>query len=398
MSAVDCLIYGQGPIALTLIHLLRSSPYRITWLAPEPHPQPTNRLYALQPCAQKLLETAGVWENLRAQASPYDTLQIWHGAPPTPLTLHAGDVPCDTLGYMVPEQALLEALRQDLEMEPSIIAPQKPTNQDGAWHIGEHTGTTLILAGGRHCALSQALTLTEQTYDYQQTAVCGWLDLDQPLARPTQWFEGQEILGILPYFGRKAAFVWSAPTARAEQLLELDEATLLTHLQSQTQGRLGPAHMHGPCQAFPLVERRFKESPPPGIIALGDAAHVVHPMAGLGLNLGLGDLATLHTCMHTNDTLTCWRAPSAESATDLAERYHQKRLPELRAWMNSIHGLQRTLTHISEPLQRLSGWGIRLIDSQRFLKAHIMAVATGDRPLLPPALQQAHHHLMEFLS
>jgi 2-octaprenylphenol hydroxylase len=100
-------------------------------------------------------------------------------------------------------------------------------------------------------------------------------------------------LAFLPLADGRCSIVWSADEARAEQLLELDDADFMAELEIAFDKRLGPILSTGPRAAFPLSRQHAREYVRPRAALIGDAAHGIHPLAGQGVNLGFLDAAAL---------------------------------------------------------------------------------------------------------
>lgn len=108
-----------------------------------------------------------------------------------------------------------------------------------------------------------------------------------------QWFDNSAVLAWLPLPGRHISMVWSLPEARAEALLAHDEGALTAQVAAAGGHRWGGLQLVSQPQSFPLRRQRARRFTAPRMALVGDAAHVVHPLAGQGMNLGLRDVRAL---------------------------------------------------------------------------------------------------------
>ena len=160
-----------------------------------------------------------------------------------------------------------------------------------------------VAADGAESTLRQLAGIEVERYDYHQRGVVAYVDSDLP-NQATAWqrFLPSGPLALLPVAERRSSIVWTLPEDEAARVLALDEDSFNRELTRAFAARLGELRLASPRAAFPLRRQLARHYVAGRVLALGDAAHVVHPLAGQGVNLGLRDVAALQQ----------WLAPSAE--------------------------------------------------------------------------------------
>ncbi|MEP7282805.1 MAG: FAD-dependent monooxygenase, partial [Rubrivivax sp.] len=231
----------------------------------------------------------------------------------------------------------------------------------GGEHRAEPSAALRVLAEGRDSASRAALGVTMTPRGYGQRAIAARLRADRPhagLAR--QWFRSPDVLALLPFDrpqpGHGYALVWSLPDARAEELLALPPADFERALLDATGGAAGSLSLDGERAAWPLAMALADPVCGSGWVLLGDAAHVVHPLAGQGLNLGLADVAALDAVIGAREP---WRALGDER---LLRRYARRRAGATRAMAHVTDGLLQLFASERPILRELRDRGLTLVN------------------------------------
>ncbi|SFL27458.1 FAD-dependent oxidoreductase [Lysobacter sp. cf310] len=270
---------------------------------------PDLRVYAFAPDNAALLDDLGVWRGvLDARAQPYRAMRVWDAAGGGELSFEADAFGRRELGWIVEHGLLVDRLWAALpaagvrlHCPEQVVGLEQTPEGDSAELLlagGSRLRARLVLgADGAESQLRGLAGIEAPAHDYGQHGLVAYVDHAQP-HQATCWqrFLPTGPLAFLPYAGhdgRRSSIVWTLPTAEAERLLEVDDTGFQRELGHAFGGRLGAITGVSKRVAFPL-RRQLAQKYVSGRVAIaGDAAHVVHPLAGQGVNLGLRDIAAL---------------------------------------------------------------------------------------------------------
>jgi ubiquinone biosynthesis UbiH/UbiF/VisC/COQ6 family hydroxylase len=204
-------------------------------------------------------------------------------------------------------------------------------------------------------------------HGYRQRAIAARLTAALPHRNTArQWFRSPDVLALLPTdqpsAGSSYALVWSLPEARADELLAANDAAFEHALVQATGGEIGALKLASARAAWPLGVGRAEPWCGPGWVLLGDAAHVVHPLAGQGLNLGLADVVALADVLATREP---WRSLGDDR---LLRRYARRRAVPTWAMQQATDGLMRLFSYDGGALREFRNRGIAAVDKMAPLK------------------------------
>ncbi len=306
-EACDVLIAGGGPVGAALAAGLHASGAEVLLVEPLPEPSGAFRPIALAHGSRLVLESIGVFGAL--DATPIETIHVSQAGGFGRTLIRRQELGVPALGYVCDGDALAATLA-------AAAAPVLLNGRIGAWrvdgdrvraaiHTIDTAGVTrevatrlLVLADGGRAA-GDNLVLR----DYGQTAIVARVRPE--VERPgVAWerFTADGPLALLPFADRALALVWTVPATRAPGLLEASGERFLAALAARFGARLGRFHDVGPRSSFRLrLWYRRSNTPEPRVVAIGNAAQTLHPVAGQGLNLGLRDAAELAALVARGD-------------------------------------------------------------------------------------------------
>lgn len=306
----DVAVVGAGVVGSTAsLSLARAGLRTVIVEAHEPAPwradEPDLRVYAFATDSQALLESLGVWSAVAsARAQPFRRMRVWDAAAGGELDFNGDALGRECLGHIVEHGLLVDRLWAAVVQHPKIRrhcpARLHQLDQDEGGvslllDTGQRLRAKLLLgADGAASRVRELAGLSISEHDYGQRGLVAYVRTARP-HEDTCWqrFLPSGPLAFLPCSDGRSSIVWTLPDAEAKRLFDVDEGRFCAELTRAFDSRLGEVTEVSQRQAFPLRRRLATEMLHDRVALIGDAAHVVHPLAGQGVNLGLRDIAGL---------------------------------------------------------------------------------------------------------
>jgi 2-polyprenylphenol 6-hydroxylase len=401
----DVVIVGGGPVGACAGALLARGSAGVAGLAVallEPRaPQLLSavpggadvRVVALSRASERVLTRSGAWARVCGpRLSPYERMRIWHESvsplSDSALVFDAADVGEPNLGYIVENRLLQRALLEAFSESGGHIEPAPLTSVEftaDSVRIGTTNGSLtarlVVGADGAHSALREAVGLTAATSSYGQTAIVATVATTRP-HEATAWqrFMGDGTLAFLPLADGTSSIVWSADDEVAARLVSAEAADFGRSLERASDLALGSTRLVSERVSFPLARLAAQRYVAQRVALIGDAAHVVHPLAGQGVNLGLLDAATLAQLV-----AAAVAAREDPGALAVLRTYERWRKSEVAAMATAIDLFDRLLAHGHGPLARLAQRGLTWVNRSQELRRFFIYRALGMSGELPAA-------------
>ncbi|HEX8480253.1 MAG TPA: FAD-dependent monooxygenase [Telluria sp.] len=388
----DVCIVGNGVIAKTAALGLAQAGHSVTLLAPAAGPAVLDeaswdvRVYALNQTANTLLSSLKVWGALdMARVAPVDAMQVnGDGKDAGAIGFDAFGAHVGTLAWIVEDRNLNQALDAALRFAPKVQmihgrAARLVQENDGASvQLGDGTLIRSALVVGADGAQSWVRGQCDIGVDYRayhQKAIVANFACEKPHHGVAhQWFTCADgIIALLPLPGERVSLVWSAPEVLAETLMHESLGELAIRLGEHADSVLGLLKPLQPetVKAVPLSLVRPHAIVAPHVALVGDAAHVVHPLAGHGMNLGFADVAALLAALAARESQ---RAIGDER---VLARYARARKEEVLLMQLATDGLERLFSTNLEPVRLARNIGMTVLNRLPMLKRRLMAHALG---------------------
>ena len=362
--------------------------------APPPGAEASPRTVAVAEGPRRLFAEIGAWEAIEPKAQPVLAMDITDGAVEDAVRLphlHFGSGAGAPLAHMAFNDDVAAALAATCER----LGVARIAGSVAGWTPGKHSGE-LTLADGRGLRARLAVAadgarsklvalagIPTVGWDYDQSGIVATIAHERDHeGRAEQHFLPAGPFAILPLPGLRSSIVWNERRADAEALVRLAPEELTRELESRFTLKLGAIRLASRAEAFPFrfqIARRFASE---RLALIGDAAHIVHPLAGQGLNLGLRDVAALAEAIVGEMRLGLDPGAPAVLAT-----YERQRRFDVASSGLGMDAMNRLFSNEVAPLRFVRDLGLRLIDRAPALKDWLVSEAAGAGGAAPKLLR-----------
>lgn len=352
------------------------------------------RVYAFSPSTQKLLAHLQIWDALdhsRLQAVRDMRIYGDRGEKNDHLHLSAFEAGTPQLAWIGESNLIEHTLDQasrfqnKLERIADVVEKIEVDAQGSILYLksgGVIRAQLVIAADGANSPIRSAIGITASEESYSQSAVvANWTCTYPHLETAFQWFlPGGDIVAMLPLPNQQVSMVWSTSPEHAAELLKLNQSAWHDRFTTIANGaifqQLGELMLNSTPAAYPLRKIRAARfiGPPesPKVALIGDAAHVMHPLAGQGLNLGLRDVAVLLNILGKRESFR----PINDFT--LLRRYERQRQGDTSALLWVTDKLKKLFSGGSSTEKQLRNWGLGLVNRSHFIKQRLIERALGE--------------------
>ena len=383
-NPIEILVIGGGIIGLSSALAMRHRGFTVCILdtgpSQTPHELYNKRVYALNPASQARLATLGVWDTIDAfKRTPYRKMHVWDAVNGAQLDFDTRLLGAPELGSILGEHVLKEALLQQCLAQGvtmhhhTYVRKLVCTDHNAQVHSDTATWLTdfVIIADGVNSPTRTQLQVPTTTWPYHQHALVATVASDKPHDETAyQIFTPDGPLAFLPLsHPHHTAIVWSMPPTQATHLLTCANDLFNQALSHTFMHKLGHSHLLSDRYTYPLHMHHTTRYYGPRWILIGDAAHSIHPLAGLGLNLGFADLNTWINCLDNNKN-------NFLSIKTLGS-YQRERKHAVWQTILLMDAIKRIFSNPWTPITTLRGASISLLNKMPTIKRLMMEHASG---------------------
>ncbi|MEM8663441.1 MAG: FAD-dependent monooxygenase [Pseudomonadota bacterium] len=377
------IIAGGGIVGRAIaLAIATQSHLKVTLLAGPP-PGPDARSSALAQAGRRFLTRIGVWPMVSEVAQPMNDMVITDSRlddtiRPDVLSFE-GERGANAFAQMIPNEALLTALTKrcaevgiDERADTAVFYDEDARSMTCRLASGQTvTGDALIAADGRSSRLREIAGIGVVRKSYEQSGIVGTLTHSLPHhGRAVQHFLPNGPFAMLPLTGDQSSIVWTERPGFARSLVAMDPSMASLELERVFGLSRGRLCVEPPLQAYPLTAMLARDYVAGRLALAGDAAHVIHPLAGQGLNLGLRDATALAEVLvdaHRNGEDICAALP----------RYTRWRRADAVQMALVTDRLNAIFSRQSDLLRAARSIGLGLIDARDKLKSLFISEAAG---------------------
>ena len=352
------------------------------------------RASAIAAAARRLFAAIEVWDAVEAQAQPILDMVVTDSklddaVRPTFLTFGGEVEPGEPFAHMVENRHLIDALVDKAEELGVDLRATAVTGFDNAPHAidvqladgGDIAANLLVGADGARSRIREQAGIATHGWSYDQSAIVTTVAHERDhQGRAEEHFLPAGPFAILPLTGRRVSIVWTESTRDAERMIALSDEEFHDELEKRFGLHLGELEVAGARRAFPLGLFTARSFIAERLALVGDAAHVIHPIAGQGLNMGLRDVAALAEAI-----ADAARLGLDIGGADVLERYQRWRRFDTAMMGVATDGLNKLFSNHTDVLRLARDVGLGLVERLPVLKRAFIREAagfTGDVPKL----------------
>ena len=382
----DIIIIGGGIVGLAAAASLASLSLDVAVLDAKPIVKDNNpgldlRVYAINAASQALFESLNAWPSLadKELLSAYRNMHVWDANSDGILSFDAQELGQQQLGHIIEERRLKNALLSVIDELPNVSLhgdcqiESVDVNDEAVFlqtSLGDISAKLIIGADGANSWLRQTLAFNCEATPYPHHAIVCHVTTEKEHRKTAyQIFHHDGPLAFLPLLGKnQCSIVWSLPPEKAKVLMAKSDDDFMHSLSDAFQQKLGNVLTVSKRVSFPLIERKVTPFVKSRVALMGDALHTIHPLAGLGVNLGLSDVVSLKRSI-------------VESMSDFdafrtLRHYERSRKAEVLA-LTALMSLLSKMFSASGIPSWMRCKVMNLISQSLFLKSRIIQFATG---------------------
>jgi len=388
----DIIIVGGSHTGLSLAAGLGAVGFRVLCLERSPRPKVSKvlrdgRTLALSHRSVEFLKSADVWSLLQSQTCPILDIRVADQDSSFTLDFDHTEIGTHPFGYIIENDLFKQGLEKRLRRLSNVSIIYDATVEDMAVDSVQRTiflkdgrrfsAPLVIAADGRLSKCRSLIGIETYGWNYHQTAVVCTIAHDRPHHNvAVEHFLPGGPFATLPMTHQRSSIVWTETTKSATALMALSDKEFMGFLQEKVEPYLGNIKWLGARFSYPLTLQHAKQYTAERFVLVGDAAHGIHPIAGQGLNLGMGDIDYL-----VKELLSARRLGLDLGDISILRRYEKTRKIDNGNMVLMTDLLDRLFSNAHPTLQALRRFGLGTVQRWPGLRHFFMRTAMGDTPM-----------------
>ena len=372
----DVLIVGAGVTGALLFLSLKSKNIKVGLIDSRDSVPNSYRHLSLNNKSMSFLKEVDVWDDLRKTAFEYDQIKVWdqEGTGFIDFNVNELEKNIPNIGFIVKEGEIQNSLLSLVSDSKDLIWScnlEKIESINGSIFCDTSKGNLetkiLIGADGIQSSVRNLSSISSRTWSYNQTALVANFSVPQTDSCIRQTFTSVGPLALLPMNKNELTMIWSIDDAKAYEYLGMSEDDFINEIHQSFGEKLPEIKFSTKRQSFPLNHLSAKTFARDNIFLVGDAAHHIHPLAGLGLNAGIGDVKTLSNLI-TPESLI--------QVKQIEDKYNRQRIPINLALAAAMEAFKRGFEQKNIWIRLIRNHAFSLTNKLTFLKNKFIELAT----------------------
>ncbi len=372
----DVLIVGAGVTGTLLFLALKSKKLKVGLIDGRESPPNSYRHLSLNNKSKSFLEELDAWEKLSETSFAYNQIKVWdqEGSGFIDFNINELDSKVSNIGHIVKEGDIQKILLSRFLESKNLfwdcnLSSTEHTNGKVICKTTKGIIETKILVGadGINSSVRNLSSISTRTWSYNQTAIVANFFTTKTDRCIRQTFTSVGPLALLPMNEEELTMIWSVDDAKAYNYLSMSEDDFINEIHKSFGEKLPNIKFSAKRQSFPLNHLSAKTFAKNNIFLVGDAAHHIHPLAGLGLNAGIGDVKIL------SDLIT---PESLAQVKQIEDKYNRQRIPINLALAAAMEAFKRGFEQKNIWIRLIRNHAFSLTNKLTFLKNKFIELAT----------------------
>tara|TARA_B100000989_G_scaffold31980_1_gene20396 strand:- start:1607 stop:2740 length:1134 start_codon:yes stop_codon:yes gene_type:complete len=372
----DVLIVGAGVTGTLLFLALKNKNIKVGLIDGRDKAPNSYRHLSLNNKSMSFLKELDVWNDLRKTAFEYDQIKVWdqEGTGFIDFNVNELEKNIPNIGVIIKEGEIQNSLLSLVSDSKDLLWScnlEKIEKIDEDIHCKTSKGKLktkiLIGADGIQSSVRNLSLISSRSWSYNQTAIVANFSVPQTDSCIRQTFTSVGPLALLPMNETELTMIWSIDDAKAYDYLGMNDDDFINEIHKSFGEKLPEIKFSAKRQSFPLKHLSAKTFARNNIFLVGDAAHHIHPLAGLGLNAGIGDVKSL------SDLIT---PESLSQVKQIEDKYNRQRIPINLALAAAMEAFKRGFEQKNVWIRLIRNHAFSLTNKLTFLKNKFIELAT----------------------